>query len=200
MRTHAVRWRALRQSNVRLEPEQRTTFAWPTQSAKQFVRAQHGETPTGIGRLYALAFETGRPAIDFNSTSSLDSSRTLGAGIPTLRKRNAPGFLRDDTSIITSDEMGLSLAYKTLRESGRRVAFTPACSSRARCQLFMVNRSADAQLVHRCARPAIRLFVEGGGDAVLAPEESVIPPREKHEQSLWMAIQYEGGVRTLLAA
>lgn len=55
------------------------------------------DAPSGVGRLYALDFETGRPAIDFGgsggtnfgtvagvTTTSVDTSKSLGAGIPTV--------------------------------------------------------------------------------------------------------------------
>ena len=88
-------------------------------------------------------------------------------------RKEDQGFLRDDTSLIPSDEMGLSRAYKMLRDSGRRVAFTPKAAEPAATYSWWIVQPTLTWF-NKAHAEQLRMFVEGGGIAVLAPEESVI--------------------------
>jgi hypothetical protein len=97
----------------------------------------------------------------------------LALGLHQYPRKDEQGFVRDDSALIANDDMGLTHAYKTLRESGRRVAFSLKADEPAAAYSWWIVRPTIVWFTAEHAQQ-VRMFVENGGVAVLAPEETVI--------------------------
>jgi hypothetical protein len=98
----------------------------------------------------------------------------LGVGfVLTHRAAEQSGFQRDDTPLLATDDMGLSSAYKALKDAGRRVAIDRSeLEPKPAYAWWIMQPHIDWFTADHAV--AIRRFVEAGGIAVLLPEESVI--------------------------
>lgn len=93
-------------------------------------------------------------------------------GIALTHKQGAD-FTRDDAPSLANDEMGLSHAYKALKDAGRRVALAADEREPERAHAWWIMQPHLEWFTEAHAR-TLRQFVEDGGVAVVLPEESVI--------------------------
>lgn len=107
---------------------------------------------------------------------------TLGVGVfLTQRAHEQSTFQRDDTPLLAADDMGLTSAYKTLKDAGRKVAIDRAETGPKLPYAWWIVQPHLEWFTQDHAR-VVRRFVEDGGVAVLLPEESVIQIGEQEPQ------------------
>ena len=97
----------------------------------------------------------------------------LALGLWLFARKDDRAFSRDDTPLLSTGEMGLSQAYKTLKDGGRRVAFDPTSQEPPPRYAWWIVQPHLDWFTAKNAR-ALKSFVEAGGIVVLAPEESVV--------------------------